>query len=367
MKKPYNFFSGPAILPEEVLEQAAAAIRDFAGTRLSVLEISHRSKAFVDVMNEARFLAKSLLQLSSDFEILFLQGGASLQFLMVPLNLLSRHQKAAYFDTGHWSNRAIEEAKKIGQVEVIASSGNANYSYIPKEWITSGQLSHSDYAYVHITTNNTVFGTQWSSDLLEELFAQTHVPIVADMSSDIFSRQLDFNRFGIIYAGAQKNMGPAGVTMVAINKNLLQDKSDQIPTLLNYRQQIQAESMLNTPSVFAVYVAWLTLKWIEKKGLPAIENMNEQKASLLYEAIDSSSIFSGTVAKEDRSKMNVCFKTESKETDERFLAHAEANGLIGLAGYRTVGGCRASIYNAMPLEGVQQLISCMRQFEAKIK
>lgn len=367
MNKPYNFYSGPAILPEEVLEQAIQGIRDFAGTRLSILEISHRSKAFVEVMNGAINLVKELLHLSEDKEILFLHGGASHQFLMVPYNLLFAQQTAAYFDTGQWSTRASEEAKRFGNVEVIASSKNNNYSSIPKEWIADKQLQKKDYAYVHITTNNTIFGTQWSNSLLDELFGQTNAPVVADMSSDIFSRNMDFDRFGLIYAGAQKNMGPAGATLVVVNRNLLKKPAAQIPTLLDYNRQIKGGSMINTPSVFAVYVSYLTLKWIEKQGLENIQSHNETKAKLLYDTIDKSTLFKDVVQQEDRSKMNVSFKTNDAETDARFLAFAEANNLVGLAGYRTVGGMRASIYNAMPLAGVQKLVDCMKQFETENK
>ena len=367
MQKPYNFFSGPAVLPEEVLVQAADAIRNFAGTRLSILEISHRSKAFVAVMNEARSLVKKLLQLQQDKEVLFLQGGASQQFLMVPYNLLSPSQTAAYFDTGQWSHKAIAEAQNFGNVEVIASSKDANYAYIPKQWIANEQLLRKTYAYVHFTTNNTIFGTQWSSNLVATLLSQAQAPVVADMSSDIFSRQLDFDRMALIYAGAQKNMGPAGTTLVVINKGVLTKKDSFIPTVLNYAKQIEAESMLNTPSVYAVYVSLLTLKWIEAQGLGSIEKQNNEKAQLLYKTIDDSTVFSGTVAVEDRSQMNVCFKTADAETDAQFLAFAEANDLQGLAGYRTVGGFRASIYNAMPLAGVQKLVACMKQFESQYK
>lgn len=367
MQKPYNFFSGPAILPEEVLEQTSEAIKDFAGTKLSILEISHRSKAFVAVMEEARMLVKKLMKLSSDKEVLFLQGGASLQFLMVPFNLLLANETAAYFNTGQWSDKAIEEAKNFGGVDVIASSKHHNYSFIPKEWIHNESLRRKRYAYVHITTNNTVFGTQWSNDLINELFEQANAPVVADMSSDIFSRQIDFNRFDLTYAGAQKNMGPAGTTLVVVNKNLLGKKKSFIPTLLDYQKQIDAASMLNTPSVLAVYVALLTLRWIEQQGIEYLENVNNKKAALLYEAIDNSSLFKGTVAVEDRSKMNICFKTKDAETDAQFLAYAEAHHLIGLAGYRTVGGFRASIYNAMPMQGVEKLVDCMKKFESQIQ
>ncbi len=366
MSKPYNFYSGPAILPEEVLEKSIDAIRDFAGTKLSILEISHRSKAFVAAMEEARNLVKKLLQLDENKEVLFQHGGASQQFLAVTYNLLSRDKTAAYFDTGQWSTKAIAEAQNFGNVEVIASSKDKNYDYIPKEWIGEETLQHKQFSYVHITTNNTIFGTQWSNSLIDKLFAHTQTPIVADMSSDIFSRQMDFNRFGLIYAGAQKNMGPAGTTLVIVDRNLLGKKQEFIPTLLDYNNQIKAESMLNTPSVFAVYVSLLTLQWIEKQGLKQVETTNSAKAKLLYDTIDSSKIFEAVTFGEDRSKMNVCFKTADAETDKKFLAFAEENNLLGLAGYRTVGGFRASIYNAMPLAGVQKLVDCMQKFEADL-
>lgn len=366
MNKPYNFYSGPAILPEEVLEKSIDAIRDFAGTKLSILEISHRSKAFVAVMEEARNLVKKLLQLDPNKEVLFQHGGASQQFLAVPYNLLAKGETAAYFDTGQWSTKAIAEAENFGNIEVIASSKDKNFNYIPKNWVDEKKLQNKKFAYIHITTNNTIFGTQWSTNLIDKLFLQSKAPVVADMSSDIFSRQMDYNRFGLIYAGAQKNMGPAGTTLVIIDKNLLEKKQAFIPTLLDYNNQIKADSMLNTPSVFAVYVSLLTLQWIEKQGLKQIEMVNSAKSKLLYDAIDSSKIFEAVTFGEDRSNMNVCFKTANIETDKKFIALAEKNNLLGLAGYRTVGGFRASIYNAMPLAGVQKLVDCMKEFEANI-
>ncbi|MCS6820052.1 MAG: 3-phosphoserine/phosphohydroxythreonine transaminase, partial [Chitinophagales bacterium] len=314
---------------------------------------------------EARLLVKQILRLDHHKEVLFLQGGASQQFFMVPMNLLRKGEVAAYFDTGQWSSRAIAEAKKIGSVEVLASSASSQYNHIPKVWMDNPQLFQKTYSYIHITSNNTVFGTQWSKPLLENLFEMANCPIVADMSSDLFSRELDFNRFGLIYAGAQKNFGPAGVTLVIVDKRILKESEKQLPTLLNYQKLIEAESMYNTPAVFAVFICWLTLQWIKRRGLENLEQESIRKAQLLYEAIDDSTLFKGTVSKEDRSRMNVCFKTKNPDMDKLFLEYCENNNLVGLAGYRTVGGFRASIYNAMPVEGVQKLIQCIKEFESK--
>ena len=357
MKK-INFYSGPAILPEEVLQQAQEAIKDFAGTGLSILEISHRSKEFVKVMEEARTLVKELMQLNEDREVLFLQGGGSSQFYMVPLNLLGDGETASYFDTGQWAHGAMEEAKNFGNVQVACSSREQNYDHIPKEYSIADEAK-----YVHLTSNNTIYGTQFHQ------WPETKCPLVADMSSDIFSRQIDFNRFDLIYAGAQKNMGPAGTTLVVVNKSILGKVNRKIPKMADYRVHIDKQSMHNTPAVFAVYVCWLTLKWIKMHGLKAIEERNIGKAKNLYDAIDSSSIFEGTVAKEDRSLMNVCFRISKKIVkdanllEEKFLQYATSQGIIGIKGYRTVGGFRASIYNAMPESGVEILVQAMKEFE----
>ena len=355
MKK-INFYSGPAILPEEVLQQAQEGLKDFAGTGLSILEISHRSKEFVKVMDETGVLVKELMQLNSDHEVIFLQGGGSSQFFMVPMNLLNEDETAAYLDTGQWAHNAIEEAKFFGKVHIAGSSREANYTYVPK---TLDLLPTAKY--LHLTTNNTVYGTQLKVDYLANL--SHSLSLVADMSSDIFSRQLDFNRFDIIYAGAQKNFGCAGTTMVVLNKNILETAKRKIPKMLDYRVHIEKQSMHNTPSVFAVYVAYLTLKWTKKQGLDALEQINIRKAKKLYDAIDASSLFEGMVAKEDRSLMNVCFKMKDKTLEERFLAFTAERNIVGLKGYRTVGGFRASIYNAMPESGVDVLIEAMREFE----
>ena len=362
MKK-INFYSGPAILPQEVMEQAKEGITDFAGTGLSILEISHRSKEFVKVMEDARSLVKELMQLKDDREVLFLQGGPSSQFFMVPMNLLNTNETAEYFDTGQWAHGAMEEAKNFGHVHVACSSKADKYRHIPT------QYQVSDFSkYLHITSNNTVYGTQF------HWWPQPKCATVVDMSSDIFSRKVDYNRFDLIYAGAQKNMGAAGTTLVVVNKNILGSVDRKLPKMLDYRTHINAQSMSNTPSCFAVYVSYLTLQWIKKQGLQAIEERNTRKANKLYAAIDSSSLFKGTVANEDRSQMNVCFNIPSTTLpveggastnllEEKFIAFAANYCIVGIKGYRTVGGFRASIYNAMPESGVDILIEAMREFE----
>lgn len=360
MKK-INFYSGPAILPEEVMLQAQEGIKDFAGTGLSILEISHRSKEFVKVMDETIALVKELMQLDSDHEVMLIQGGGSSQFFMVPMNLLNEDETAAYLDTGQWAHNAKEEAKNFGKVQVVGSSREANYTYVPKLESGEWQAARGQYKYVHVTTNNTVYGTQLAADHL--LLAPGHT-LVADMSSDILSRQLDFNRFDIIYAGAQKNFGCAGTTLVVVNKNVLGKVNRKIPKMLDYRVHIEKQSMHNTPSVFAVYVAYLTLQWTKKQGLKKLEEINIRKAKRLYDAIDASHLFEGMVAKEDRSLMNVCFKMKEKALEEKFLAFAAERNIVGIKGYRTVGGFRASIYNAMPESGVDVLVEAMKEFEA---
>jgi len=358
MKK-INFYSGPAILPEEVLQQAKAAIDDFAETGLSILEISHRSKEFVRVMEEARSLVKELMHLGANKEVLFLQGGASSQFYMIPMNLLNENETANYFDTGNWAHNALVEAKNFGHVHVACSSRMENYNHIPKQY----ELVESKY--VHLTTNNTIYGTQFSEEQLGGM--KQEWSLVADMSSDIFSRKIDYDKFDLIYAGAQKNMGPAGVTLVVVNKDKLGSVNRVLPKMLDYRTHIAKDSMYNTPSVFAVYVTWLTLRWIKEKGISTIAAVNQRKAEALYAAIDASSVFEGTVAKEDRSQMNVCFGVKADLDkiciEEKFIQYAAANNIVGIKGYRTVGGFRASIYNAMPESGVQALVQAMVEFE----
>lgn len=349
MKK-HNFSAGPSILPQEVFQKASEAILDFNGMGLSLLEISHRSKEFVAVMDEARAIVKRLMNLGDDYEVLYLQGGASLQFLMTPLNLLSENGKAAYTDTGTWAAGAIKEAKKIGNIDVVGSSKDANYSYIPKDYKVG-----SEYDYFHCTSNNTIYGTQIKD------FPTVDTVMVCDMSSDIFSRQLDFSKFDLIYAGAQKNMGPAGAVLVVVKKEILGKTGRSLPTYMDLSLHIAKESMLNTPPVFAVYVSYLTLKHLEENGgIAAAEAKNEAKAKLIYDEIDRNPLFEGYAVKEDRSLMNVSFKLTDESKKETFDNAWKAAGISGLNGHRNLGGYRASIYNAMPIESVQVLVDVMK-------
>ena len=352
MKK-HNFYAGPSILPEEVYQQARAAIDDFAGTGVSVLSVSHRSKEYVEVMEKARSLAKELMGLDDDFEVLYLQGGASMQFLQIPYNLM--RTKAAYLDTGTWASKAIKETRYFGQTAVVASSADRQYRYIPKDYDIP-----ADADYFHITTNNTIYGTQM------QRIPESPVPIVADMSSDIFSRRMDFNRFGLIYAGAQKNMGPAGATLVAVRKSLLGQTGREIPTMMDYRTHIAKGSMFNTPPAFSVFVVMLTLEWVKRQGgIAAMEQRNEAKAKLLYDELDRNRLFIPLVDKEDRSRMNVTFVLSDEGLQERFDRMWQDAGIVGLKGHRSVGGYRASLYNALPVESVQVLVDVMRELERK--
>ncbi len=350
MKKVHNFSAGPAILPQEVIQNCADALINFSGTNLSLIEVSHRGKEFVAVMDEAQALVKKIMKLDDSYEVLYLQGGASTQFLMTAMNLLNN--KAAYINTGTWATKAIKEAKHFGQVDVLGSSEDKNFSYIPKDYTIS-----EDYNYFHCTSNNTISGTQMQD------FPDCPVPMVCDMSSDIFSRQIDFSRFDLIYAGAQKNMGPAGTTLVVVKKDILGKVERYIPTMLDYNTHISKGSMFNTPSVFAVYGCMQTLRWIDKQGLDEIEKINETKASLLYNEIDNNPLFEGTAATEDRSRMNVTFILKDSNKDEAFLkACADAN-ISGIKGHRSVGGFRASMYNALGLDSVQALVEVMKNFK----
>ena len=355
--KIHNYSAGPCILPQEVFDQSAAAVLDFNNSGLSILEISHRSKDFVSVMDEARALALDLLGLTGKgYQALFLHGGASLEFLMVPYNLMKTSGKAAYLDTGTWASAAIKEAKHFGETVVVASSKSENYNYIPKQFDIP-----IDANYFHCTSNNTIFGTQMKS------FPDTKVPIVCDMSSDIFSRQLDFSKFDLIYAGAQKNMGPAGTTLVVIKENLLGQSDRYIPSMLDYQKHISAESMYNTPAVFPVYASLLTLRWLKKLGgIAAIEKLNQAKADLLYTEIDRNSLFKGAAAIDDRSVMNATFLLNDDKNAPLFDAMWKDAGISGLAGHRSVGGYRASMYNALPLESVQVLVDVMQNLEKKL-
>ena len=351
----HNFGAGPSILPKEVFEEAAQAVVNYNNTGLSVLEIGHRTKTFQAVIDEAIHTLKELMHLDSDHEVLFLHGGASTQFFQVPMNLLDEKATAAYTDTGIWGAKALKEAKLFGNVDVVCSSKADNYTYLPKNFDVK-----KDVAYLHLTSNNTVYGTQWQ-DL--SLFYNKGVPLVADMSSDILSRALDFNRFDLIYAGAQKNIGAAGVNVVVVNKNILGKVSRSLPTMMDYRNHIEAGSLLNTPPVFSIYVCMLTLRWLKKLGgVAAIEKVNDEKADLFYNTIDSLPMFRGTVAKEDRSKMNAVFVTHDETIEKEFLSLCEQEGMIGVKGHRTVGGFRVSMYNALPLESVQAITDLMKYF-----
>lgn len=356
MKK-HNYSAGPCILPQEVFEKSAQAILDFNNSGLSILEISHRSKDFVAVMDEARALALELLGLEGKgYQALFLAGGASLEFLMAPYNLMKENGKAAYLDSGTWASAAIKEANFFGETVIVASSKDNNYNYVPKNYTIP-----SDADYFHCTSNNTIFGTQMKE------FPSLEIPMVCDMSSDIFSRNIDFSKFGIIYAGAQKNMGPAGSTLVVIKEEILGKNGRNIPSMLDYAKHIKAESMYNTPPVFSVYGALLTLKWLKSiGGIAAIEKINNQKADLLYTEIDTNPLFKGTSVVEDRSTMNATFLLENEAHTDLFNAMLKEAGVVGLPGHRSVGGYRASMYNAMPLESVQVLVNVMQELKNKI-
>ncbi|WP_452220770.1 3-phosphoserine/phosphohydroxythreonine transaminase [Lacinutrix salivirga] len=353
MKK-HNFSAGPCILPQEVLQKASEAVLNFNNDDLSLLEISHRSKPFVDVMEKARSLALELLGLEGKgYKALFLQGGASTQFLMVALNLLEK--RAGYLNTGTWSDKAIKEAKIYDDVYEVASSKDAGFNYIPK-----GYDIPSDYDYFHCTSNNTIFGTQMKS------FPNSPIPMVCDMSSDIFSRQLDFSKFDLIYAGAQKNMGPAGTTLVVIKEDILGKVSRKIPSMMDYKTHIDKSSMFNTPPVFAVYVSMLTMEWLKNLGgIKAIEEENEKKARLMYSEIDLNPLFKGYAAKEDRSYMNATFTLTNDDLKETFDTMWKEAGINGLNGHRSVGGYRASMYNALSLDSVKALVEVMSELESK--
>ena len=356
MKK-HNYSAGPCILPQEVFEKSAQAVLNFNNSGLSLLEISHRSKDFVAVMDEARALVLELLGLEGKgYQALFLQGGASLEFLMVPYNLMKVDGKAAYLDTGTWANNAIKEAKLFGETVVVASSKEENYSFIPEKYSIP-----TDANYFHCTSNNTIFGTQMKS------FPELNIPIICDMSSDIFSRSLDFSKFDLIYAGAQKNMGAAGTTLVVVKEEILNKSGRTIPSILDYEKHIKAESMYNTPAVFAVYTCLLTLQWLKNLGgIAAIEKINEAKANLLYSEIDRNPLFTGTASVEDRSNMNATFLLVNPEHQETFDKMWKEAGISGLPGHRSVGGYRASMYNALPLESVQVLVDVMKELEAVV-
>ena len=353
MKKVHNFTAGPCALPQQAIDNAIEALKDFKGTGVSVISISHRTKEWESVMNECRALWKELLNIPDDYEVLFLGGGASMGFLYVAMNFLEN--KAGYLETGVWAKKALKEAKGLGNAYAVASSAETVFNYIPKNYEVPADLD-----YLHITTNNTIYGTEIHEDI------DCPVPLIADMSSDIMSRPVDVSKYAMIYGGAQKNVGPAGVAFYIVKKDMLGKVSRYIPTMLNLKTHVDGESMFNTPPVFAIYVMNETLKWLkEQGGVEAIYEVNKKKAELLYSEIDRNPLFKGTAAVEDRSIMNVCFvMAEGYEAlQDEFMAFAKSKGMTGIKGHRSVGGFRASIYNACPMESVQALVDCMKEFE----
>ena len=353
----HNFGAGPCVLPQEVFKQASQAVLEFNGTGLSILEISHRSPEFEAVVDETILLVKELLNVPEGYSVVLLQGGASLQFSMAPMNLLAEGQTAAYLNTGIWATKALKEAKLFGNVNVIASSKDNNFSFIPKDFEIP-----ADSAYFHYTSNNTIYGTELLT------VPSTSVPVVCDMSSDIFSRVIDISQFGLIYAGAQKNMGPAGLTLVIVKDDILGKVDRKIPSMLDYRVQIDGGSMYNTPPVFSIFVSMLNLRWLKSKGgVSEIEKENISKSEALYKEIDRNPLFKGTCNLEDRSRMNVCFVMENPELEKPFLKFAEDRDIIGIKGHRNVGGFRASIYNALSITSVHVLIDAMQEFAEKYR
>lgn len=357
MKRVHNFNAGPCVLPKEAINAAIEHLKNFKDTGMSVIEVSHRSKEWDAIMNETEAIWKELLNIPDGYKVLFLGGGASMQFAMVPFNFLEK--KAAYLETGVWAKKAIKEAKGFGEVITVASSAEKTFNYIPK-----GYTIPTDVDYFHITTNNTIYGTEIHEDI------NSLVPLIADMSSDIMSRPVDVSKYTMIYGGAQKNVGPAGVTFVIIKEDALGKVSRFIPTMLNYKTHIEESSMFNTPPVFSILVMNETLKWVKKLGgLKVMQKMNKEKAELLYNEIDRNSMFVGTAEKNSRSYMNVCFVMAEgyKDKEEAFMAFAKEKGMVGIKGHRSVGGFRASIYNACPRESVEALVACMQEFEKKNK
>ncbi len=352
MKK-HNFNAGPCILPKSAIENTAKAVLELDGIGMSLIEISHRSKEFQAIMDETVALFKEQLNIPENYQVLFLGGGASLQFCMIPFNLLNK--KAAYLETGVWAKKANKEAKLFGEVDIVASSSDKNFSYVPKNYIIP-----TDADYFHITTNNTIYGTELHTDI------DSPVTLIADMSSDILSRPVDVSKYGMIYGGAQKNLGPAGVTFVIIREDILGKVERTIPTMLDYRTHIKEGSMFNTPPCFAIFTVRETLRWIKSLGgVEKVYEMNKAKANLLYSEIERNSMFMGTAEKEDRSLMNICFvMTEKyKDKEDTFMEFAKSKGMVGIKGHRSVGGFRASTYNALPMESVQALVDCMKEFE----
>jgi phosphoserine aminotransferase len=348
-----NFGAGPAALPEEVLQQASEAILNYNDTGLSILEIAHRGKYFSDILEESKALVKELCGLDDAYEVLWMHGGGRLQFAMIPMNFLGDNETAGYIDSGFWSHDAMAYAKHYGNVHCLASSKEDNYTHLPA-WPASVP---GDLSYLHFTTNNTIYGTQWPE------VPGVNVPLIADMSSDIFSRQMAYKNCAMFYAVAQKNIGPAGTTLVVLNKNMLQQIKRPLAPMLDYNAHAKANSVLNTAPIFPIYTSLLTLRWTKQKGIAAIEKENDAKAQLLYDEIDRNSLFTGTAKKEHRSKMNVCFGTASKETDKAFTEYCEQRNITGIEGHRSVGSFRVSLYNAIPLSSVQLLADAMKEFE----
>lgn len=356
MARVYNFSAGPSMLPEEVLKTAANEMLEYGSTGQSVMEMSHRSKEYDAIIKQAEADLRDIMNIPDNYEVLFLQGGASTQFAMVPLNLMNKNHKADYIITGQWANKAYKEAARYGNARAVASSADKTYSYIPK---TTAADFDKEADYVHICMNNTIYGTKFY-----QLPDVGNIPLVADISSCILSEPIDVSKFGVLYAGAQKNVAPAGVTIVIIRKDLIGNAMDITPTMLNYQTHADNASMFNTPPCYSIYVAGLVFKWIKKVGgLEAMKKINEDKAKILYDFLDMSKMFKGTVVPEDRSLMNVPFVTGSDELDAKFVAEAKANGFVNIKGHRSVGGMRASIYNAMPIEGVKKLVEFMKKFE----
>ena len=355
----FNFSAGPAMMPEEVLEEIRDEMLNYRGSGMCVMEMSHRSKVFQQIADEAEQDLRDLMNIPDNYKVLFLQGGASTQFAMVPLNLF-KNKKADYVITGQWAKKAASEANKFGTANIVASSADKTFSYIPK---LDKSTFTPDADYFHITHNNTIYGTKWNT--LPEV---GNVPLVADISSDIMSEELDVTKFGLLYAGAQKNVGPAGLTIAIMRKDLIGDAMDICPTMLSYKTHADGKSMYNTPPCYSIYISKLVFEWVKSMGgVAELEKLNKAKAALLYDFLDNSSLFRGTVVKEDRSLMNVPFITGNEDLDKKFVLEAKEAGFVNLKGHRTVGGMRASIYNAMPIEGVQALVDFMAKFEAKNK
>ena len=355
MKQVYNFSAGPSMLPKWVLEKASAEMLDYKGSGQSVMEMSHRSKDFLAIIEDCEARMRRLLNIPDNYKVLFLQGGGSTQFSMVPLNLLKEHGKAGIINTGAWTKKAITELKKVGQCELIASSEDKTFTYIPKDYEIPNDLD-----YVYICENNTIYGTKY-----KQLPDTKDIPLVADCSSCIMSEPMDITKYGLIFAGAQKNIGPAGLTVVILREDLLKETDPNLPTMLDYKIHVKNNSLYNTPPAYSIYICGLVMEWLEDVvgGLENMKAINEKKAKILYDYLDKSKLFKGTVEKEDRSLMNVPFVTGNEELDAKFVKEAAANGLVNIKGHRSVGGMRASIYNAMPIEGVEKLVQFMERFE----